>query len=97
MGRIAKAKRHDSKMRARRQAKAAQKATYLAMRGTSKKSKKLRSHSSEASPHKHQHLVDDCGNVGCASCFPRFARIPHGSSHPVSHKNHYERMMAANG
>ena len=74
MGHAGKARRHDSKMRARRAAKAAKKAAYAAMRGTSKKSKKISSRSKGASSHKHQHLIDNCGNIGCSRCFPQFVR-----------------------
>ena len=75
MGRLGRAKRHDSKMRARRAAKAAKKAAYAALRGTSRKSKKISATSRGVSPYKHMHLVENCGNIGCSKCFPQFVRV----------------------
>ena len=75
MGRAGKTRRHDHKMKAKRAAKVAKRAAYAALRGTSKKSKKIKARASNAfSNAKHRHLIDNCGNIGCARCFPQFAR-----------------------
>ena len=75
MGRLGRAKRHDKKMRARRAAKNAKKALYASLKGTSKKGKKVRARTrTGASPGKHRHLVENCGNIGCSKCFPEFVR-----------------------
>ena len=74
MGRAAKLRRHDQKMRLKRAAKAQKKASYLAMRGTSKKSKKIRKFSKNTGANKHLHLVDNCGNIGCSRCYPQYQR-----------------------
>jgi len=74
MGRIAKAKRADQRRRFKRAAKAQKKAVYASLRGTSKKSKKVLSRAKGKNPNKHQHLVENCGNIGCASCYPQYQR-----------------------
>lgn len=91
MGRAGKARKHGAKMRAKRAAKAQRKAAYSALAGTSKKNKKLRRKSEVQ--HKHEHRIDYCGNVGCALCFPQFARAK--QSPPTSTKNYYQRKMRA--
>lgn len=55
--------------------KAANAAKYQSWRdaGTNSKSKRstLRARRSRMSMTKHMHLIANCGNPGCASCFPR--------------------------
>jgi len=74
MGKMSRAKKHANKMRMRRSAKAAKRVAYAAMRGTSKKNKKIRARGRNASIHKHLHLIANCGNIGCGHCFPEFVR-----------------------
>ena len=80
MGRVAKARRSAQKMRAKRTAKAARRTAYAAMRGSSKKSKKLLARGKTGpTAGKHRHLVEHCGNVGCVRCYPEFALVVVGN------------------
>ena len=75
MSKSSKKRSHDAKMRAKRAFKAQRKATYAALKGTSKKSKKVRTRSRTGRfTNKHQHRITHCGNPGCARCFPQFAK-----------------------
>ena len=63
-----KASKHSAKMKLKRAAKAAKKAKYEALAGTSKKSKRQRVKKGPVSPNKGQHIMSNCGNVGCQKC-----------------------------
>lgn len=76
MGKAGKSRRHDERMKARRAAKHARQAEYAALAGTSKKRKKGRN-ISRFSSGKHRHLIPNCGNIGCARCYPQFAKKTH--------------------
>ena len=71
-GKAKRAAAHKKKMTDKRAAKAAKRALYASMRGTSKKNKKQngRGEFNNFSPKKHRHLMEDCGNSGCQRCYP---------------------------
>lgn len=75
MGKTGRAKKHEDRMKQKRALKAAKKAKYLALAGTSKKSKncakRARALGAKEKNYKHAHRVANCGNVGCKRCFPR--------------------------
>lgn len=73
MGNAARRRRHDQKMRMKRAAKAAKRTAYAALRGTSRKAKKLRGRSRTSAGGKHLHRIENCGNIGCKRCFPQFS------------------------
>lgn len=62
-----KTKKHADKMARKRAVKAARRAQYLSLRGTSKKNKR-KSDSTPPSGKKHAHVMADCGNAGCLRC-----------------------------
>jgi hypothetical protein len=71
-GTAKRAAAHKKKMADKRAAKAAKRAAYLTMRGTSKKNKKRQPKGLRLfSAGKHKHLMAACGNTGCLRCFPR--------------------------
>ena len=70
MGNASRKRKHGEKMSRRRAAKAAKKAKYLALAGTSKKAKRQKTKHKMISNKKHAHVMANCGNVGCKRCFP---------------------------
>lgn len=74
MGKAGRTRKHTEKMKAKRSAKAARRALYQSMAGTSKKAKKQnkKPEFNQFSATKHKHLVSNCGNTGCSRCFPQF-------------------------
>lgn len=60
--------KHDAKMKARKAAKAAKKAKYLALAGTSRKSKRQHTGNGVSGTYKNAHIMDNCGNPGCSKC-----------------------------
>ena len=75
MSKAAKKRSHDKKMRAKRAMKTARRTAYAALRGISKKSKKLRGRNKVGKfTNKHRHLITFCGNPGCKRCFPQFVK-----------------------
>lgn len=62
--------RHAKKMEQRRKLKRMRREAYAALAGTSQRSKRQRK-STEPSGRKHEHLMANCGNVGCSRCFRR--------------------------
>lgn len=73
MSKAGKGRKHEEKMKKRRATKAAKAAKYLALRGTSKKSKRQGSKSQVSGANKHAHVMVDCGNPGCKHCYPMVA------------------------
>jgi hypothetical protein len=72
MGKSTKARKHADKMKKRRAEKAAKRALYASLAGTSKKKKKQAKKSIfGGSGHKHAHAIANCGNIGCQKCYPR--------------------------
>jgi hypothetical protein len=72
-----KKRKHGEKMKRKRAAKAARRDAYKALAGTSAKSKRLRRNKSvEPSGRKHEHLMANCGNIGCKQCFPFTVQNP---------------------
>lgn len=67
-GKAARKRKHGDKMARRRAEKAARKAKYLSLAGTSNKNKRKKGQA--GSGHKHEHIMANCGNVGCERCFP---------------------------
>lgn len=65
---MSKKTKHDEKMKRKRAEKAARKAQYEALAGTSKKKKKQGKKELTAGIYKHAHRMADCGNVGCKRC-----------------------------
>ncbi len=77
MSKMAKKRKHNTKMQKKRAAKAAKKAKFAALVGTSKKAKRQGNKSQISSIHKHAHVMADCGNAGCQRCHPRrLASLP---------------------
>lgn len=75
MGKKSRTRRSEARKRAKRAMKAQRRAYYESLKGTSRKSKKVRVRTRAGiSTHKHLHLVTHCGNVGCGRCFPQFQR-----------------------
>lgn len=70
MGVKSRKTKHGQKMARKRAEKAARRAKYLALAGTSKKGKNQRK-SVDSRGMKHAHIMSDCGNVGCKRCYPR--------------------------
>lgn len=70
MGKVGRKKKHDSRMARKRAEKAARKAVYLALAGTSKRNKRRRAVGGRTN-FKHAHVMADCGNPGCQRCYPR--------------------------
>jgi hypothetical protein len=75
---MSKRSKHDEKMARKRAAKAAKRAQYAALAGTSKKKKRQVSKTSVAGILKHAHAMKECGNPGCQKCNPR--KMLHGAS-----------------
>ena len=69
-GKAKRAAAHKKKMSDKRAGKAAKRALYASMRGTSKKNKKRNSKGrfNNFSATKHKHLMEKCGNTGCPKC-----------------------------
>ena len=78
MGRASRKRRHNAKMNQKRQIKAARRAAYAAMAGTSKKAKRQGKKNVRDRRFKHAHAMLDCGNVGCKRCYPRM--MYHGAT-----------------
>lgn len=97
MGSAGKTRRHAIKMRLRRAAKAAKQVAYLALRGTSKKNKKIRAKGRGGIDHKHLHLIENCGNVGCSSCFPQFSLPKRNGSGLPAIKSRFRHYLAKAG
>lgn len=75
MSKASKKRSHDKKMRAKRAMKAARRTAYAALKGTSKKTKKIKNKRKLFNPSTaHQHLIARCGNPGCKKCFPQFSK-----------------------
>lgn len=72
MGKAARKRRKDERMRKKRAMKMARRALYASLAGTSKKRKRI--HAKSTPPGKFNHETSNCGNVGCKKCFPR--RLP---------------------
>lgn len=72
MGVAGRKRKHSEKMKQKRAAKAAKKAKYQALAGTSRKSKKQGNKSQIAGMLKNAHAMGNCGNPGCKRCFPQF-------------------------
>lgn len=71
MSKSGKARKHEDKMKRRRAEKAAKRAKYAALAGTSKKAKRIiraQSKSTVAGTYKHAHVMANCGNPGCRKC-----------------------------
>jgi hypothetical protein len=70
MSKSGKARKHEDKMKRRRAEKAAKRAKYAALAGTSSKTKRIiqRSKSTVAGIYKHAHVMANCGNPGCRKC-----------------------------
>lgn len=73
MSKIARQRKHSEKMARKRAIKAAKRAKYSALAGTSKKRK--RQGTTNRSPYKHVHVMSDCGNAGCKRCHPRIPTV----------------------
>lgn len=73
--------KHTEKMKLKRAVKAAKRAKYEALAGTSKKEKRIvkRVRSRASSSHKHSHSMANCGNIGCMKCNPRMKSLHHGA------------------
>lgn len=71
MSKSARKRKHDTKMARKRVAKAARKAAYKALAGTSKRRKRQTQKTGPTSI-KGMHAMANCGNIGCARCFPQF-------------------------
>ena len=70
-GKNSRAKSKDRRASERRKQRAANKAAYAAMAGTSQNVKKKNAFNKKAggfNARKHEHLVPDCGNPGCERC-----------------------------
>jgi nicotinic acid phosphoribosyltransferase len=66
-----RARKHVEKMKKRRAEKAAKRAKYAALKGTSKKTKvstRMAAKSRVSGTHKHAHIMANCGNPGCSRC-----------------------------
>lgn len=75
MGKAGKKNRGEKKRMQKRAKKAANRAMYDSWRnsGTNSKRQKKNAKKKKGLGEKGKHLVSNCGNVGCASCFPKFA------------------------
>lgn len=67
-------KRHAVKMARKRALKAARRAQYAALAGTSLRRKRQVTGSTPPSGAKHSHAMPNCGNAGCRKCYPRLIR-----------------------
>ena len=75
MGKTSRKQKHSEKMKKKRAQKLARKAKYLALAGTSKKTKRVFKKKSKVSGiYKNAHIMGNCGNPGCKKCFPQFVR-----------------------
>jgi hypothetical protein len=72
MGKAGKKRKHDEKMKKKR---AAKKAKYLALAGTSKGRKRLAPKRRTAGPNRGNHVMANCGNPGCRRYFPQFIPV----------------------
>lgn len=71
MGKASRARKHLKKMADKRRKKAAKRALYASLSGSSVKAKKLRARRKTVRKfnyNKHRHIVRDCGNPGCKRC-----------------------------
>ena len=75
MGKTSRDRKHSEKMKKKRAEKAARKAQYLSLAGTSKKTKNQKKKSMLVSGNKHAHLMSECGNPGCKKCHPNLNKM----------------------
>ena len=71
MGKASKGRKAEKRKTDRRKMKAARKAEYASLAGTSKKRKKVTARERKLkkfSPGTHRHLMSHCGNPGCKKC-----------------------------
>lgn len=78
MGKSSKTRRADKRKLLKKATKAAKKALYASYAGTSKKAKKQKVKRGTSAV-RGAHVMNNCGNLGCAKCFPQFAIRPKGS------------------
>jgi hypothetical protein len=70
---MSKGLKHAQKMARKKNVKAARKAAYAALAGTSKK-KKRQGGGSGPTAQRGNHIMADCGNPGCKKCYPQLNR-----------------------
>lgn len=77
MGKSARKRKSDERKKKKAAAKAAKRAKYAALAGTSKKQKNIvrRSRSGPAGTYKHAHKAACCGNPGCKRCYPQLLKL----------------------
>lgn len=77
MSKTARTRKRNEKMIRKRQEKAARKALYASLAGTSRKAKRQGRKSALAGTYKGAHVMVDCGNPGCAKCYPKTSVLIH--------------------
>lgn len=70
MGGLARKRRADKKKELKRQVKQQRRALYASLAGTSKK-KKRQNPRKKITAQRGNHVMSDCGNVGCEKCYPQ--------------------------
>lgn len=74
MGKASRSRRREKKAAVKRARKAANRAKYAEMRRLGQNtlsSRAKRNAKKKIRPHKHRHLIADCGNLGCKKCGPK--------------------------
>ncbi len=81
MGMNARKLRSEKRKMRKRAAKAAKKALYQSYAGTGRRKKK-KSCPTGATSQKGNHVMTDCGNIGCKACYPQF-RVLQANMNPT--------------